>query len=197
MAIDKDLETALEALSRREGKSSSELLAELLGDRAKTAAQSKEPLARTGVGGVERKKTGAVTRRDEDEDESAEEAKERWLEEEAELLDGVHGLGGQSAGGIFGEGPIATSIYDPNALARGEGRVGQMANIRLSRVLERLESRLAAAPELPQGHPRRLSGGDSRPCTTRRRRPTAPSVNASSTPPRTPTAPTVSPGRAT
>ena len=74
--------------------------------------------------------------------ETAEEARERWEEEETELIDGVHGLGGQSAGGIFGDGAVATSMYDPMAHNRADGRLSQQANIRTMRVLERMENRL-------------------------------------------------------
>jgi hypothetical protein len=93
--------------------------------------------------------------------ETPEEAQERWLEEEAELIDGVHGFGGQSAGGIFGEGPIATSVYDPNAEARAAGKAGGMSNVRVARLLERIEERFddldkrrlpgPAARRLPRG----------------------------------------------
>jgi hypothetical protein len=86
-----------------------------------------------------------VRYRGDDRGESAEEARERWYEEEAELLDGVHGLGGSTAGGIFGGGPIATNIYDPEAMGRADSRTGQMANIKLLGVIERLEQRLIAA----------------------------------------------------
>lgn len=83
--------------------------------------------------------------------ETAEQAQERWLEEEAELPDGVHGLGGSTAGGIFGGGPIATNIYDPEAMGRADGRVGQMANIKLLGVIERLEQRLLATEQQARG----------------------------------------------
>lgn len=94
----------------------------------------------------------AVVRYDDDPyNETPEQAQERWLEEEAELLDGVHGLGGQTAGGIFGEGPIATHLYDPNAMARADGRTAQQANIRMLGLLDRLERRLGPAPDEPRG----------------------------------------------
>jgi len=79
--------------------------------------------------------------------ETASEAAERWYEEEAELPDGVHGLGGSTAGGIFGNGPIATNIYDPEAMGRTDGRVAQQANIKMLGVLERMERRLTAYEE--------------------------------------------------
>ncbi len=100
------------------------------------------------------------------EEESPAQAEERWLAEEAELLDGVHGLGGQTAGGIFGDGAIATSIYDPSAMGRADARVGQMANIKLLGLVERLEQRLGPADppagQLPPGQRGALPPGTGR-----------------------------------
>lgn len=107
-----------------------------------------------------------------DDAETAEEAQERWYDEEAELLDGVHGLGGQTSGGIFGDAAIATHIYDPGAMARGDARTGQMANIKLLGLVERLERKLDASepargelpgargPTLPGRRPFRLGPGN-------------------------------------
>jgi hypothetical protein len=50
-------------------------------------------------------------------DETPEEAERRWTEQEMDDPDGVF-AGGASAGGIFGDGPIATSSYDPSARLR-------------------------------------------------------------------------------
>lgn len=100
-----------------------------------------------------------------DDEETAEEAQERWYESEAELPDGVHGLGGSTAGGIFGDGAIATSIYDPGAMGRADARTGQMASIKILGLVERLERRLTAAEAaaLPQGAQRdALPGGRTR-----------------------------------
>jgi hypothetical protein len=83
--------------------------------------------------------------------ETPEEAKERWYEEEADLLDGVHGLGGSTAGGIFGEGPISTNIYDPSAMGRADGRMSQTATVKLLGVIERLEQRLTASEQRSAG----------------------------------------------
>lgn len=192
MPIDKDLEAALEALSRSEGKSTKELLGELLRDRIADRAGG-EPAAERGRygGAIVRAGTGDASgayREERDEalarhaaqefpgspvvryrgdhrGETAEEARERWLEEEAELLDGVHGPGGQSAGGIFGDAPIATSLHDPAAMTRSEGRVSQLANVKLLQVLDRMDrrmERLEGADDerraLPGGRPRRLRG---------------------------------------
>jgi hypothetical protein len=177
MAIDKDLEQALEALARREGKSGSELLGELLGGRAKEAVAEKAPLARSGPDDRELGRAEAIERhhandfpgtpvvryREDPYGETAEEAKERWLAEEAELIDGVHGLGGQSAGGIFGDAAVATSIYDPGAEHRALSQAGHAGSLRLARVLERIEQRLDAAEParaLPGGKRRQLGRGN-------------------------------------
>lgn len=63
----------------------------------------------------------------EDDEESPADAQERWYREEEELVDGVHGWGGQSAGGIFGDGAIATEEYDPMAEQRAERRTATHA----------------------------------------------------------------------
>lgn len=98
--------------------------------------------------------------------ETPEQAAERWLEEEAELADGVHGIGGQSAGGIFGGGAIATSIYDPEAMGRGDARVGQMASVKMLGLVERLTQRLdeseARAAQLSGGTRGALPGAATR-----------------------------------
>jgi len=127
-------------------------------------------VARTRAEAVERHQSqsfpGSPVVRYQDEPESAEEAMERWYEEEAELPDGVHGLGGQTAGGIFGDGAIATSIYDPAAMGRTDQRVGQKANIKMLSLLERIEARLDASEQ-----PRGALPGRAAPALPRGRRP--------------------------
>lgn len=162
---DKNLKEALEALARHEGKSSSELLSEMMRERigrkpGEAPLARREPLGRS-----------EAIRRHDDKDfpqtpvvqydgdpygETPEEAKERWLAEEAELLDGVHGFGGQSAGGIFGDGTIATSIYDPGAESRATARAAGLGSVRLARVLERLESHLDERAALPEARRKQL-----------------------------------------
>lgn len=91
-----------------------------------------------------------------DDDESPEEARERWLHQEHELPDGVHGLGGQTAGGIFGDGPIATEVYDPGSMARGASVRNMQSQARAAEALEgaanmvmQLAQRFGITPELP------------------------------------------------
>lgn len=175
MADDDDLKTALEALARREGKSSTDLLAELLRDRVQKESLGKsDAIARTEPDPRQARRD-AIDRHNAQEfpgspvvryaqdpyGETPAEAQERWLAEEAELIDGVHGIGGQSAGGIFGEGPIATSVYDPSSEGRAVDRAGSAGHVRLARVLERIEQRLDAheKPALPPGGRRRLGRG--------------------------------------
>lgn len=94
------------------------------------------------------------------------EVAERWLEEEADLADGVHGIGGQTAGGIFGDHPIATPVYDPSSIQRGEVRaerrvtievLGQLTNeLRESREQNRKLLEEIARGRLPEARRRRL-----------------------------------------
>ncbi len=182
MAQDDDFEQALEALARVEGKTVAELKHEMLRERVMGARQkdpapaaivpstgdASAPLARVRRDAIDRHQRqeypgSPVVRYGRDPyGETAEEAQERWLEEEAMLPDGVHGLGGQSAGGIFGGGAIATSIYDPEAMGRADSRAGQLVNAKLLQVIERLERRLPPAederPSLPRGSERRRLG---------------------------------------
>ena len=190
MALSDEEEKAIRELAEIEGRPVEEIKRELL--RAKLGLPSEPsrgpaPLARTaGIGdasgaNLARARQEAihahqsrdfpgspVVRYDRDHyDETPEQAAERWLEEEAELPDGVHGLGGSTAGGIFGGGPIATSIYDPEAMGRTDARVGQQANIRMLGLIERLEQRLNAAEvpargQLPGGPRGALPGAASR-----------------------------------
>ena len=177
MALSDAEEQAIKELAEIEGRSVEDVKRELL--RAKLGLSSSPPPERTPTALARRPGSGdasgadlarvrqeAVQRHQSQEfpgspvvryrgdhrNESPEEAQERWFQEESELVDGVHGLGGQSAGGIFGGGAIATSIYDPEAEGRADAKTGQMANIKMLGLIERLEARLTAseaARELP------------------------------------------------
>lgn len=164
-----DFDTALEAIARLEGKSVATVKAEMLRSRIgappppveepRTHVLAKRQMGDASGVDLAQMRSEAVERHNRREapgspvvryeqdpySETPEQAMERWLEEEAELPDGVHGLGGQTAGGIFGNGPIATSIYDPEAHARGDARVGQMATVKMLGLLDRLTQRLDAA----------------------------------------------------
>ena len=72
-------------------------------------------------------------------------AYERWMEQEMHDPEGAYGPGGMTGGGIFGDGSVSMPDYDPNAHRRTEGRVSQMANIKMVQVLERMERRLEAS----------------------------------------------------
>ncbi len=50
--------------------------------------------------------------------ETPQQAEERWREQEQRDPDGVYGIGGASAGGIFGDGTVAMGDYDPAARGR-------------------------------------------------------------------------------
>jgi hypothetical protein len=188
-----DFEAALQAIAKVRGISLVELKKEML-EKAMGLGGAEAPrpprreLARVSSGdasGATRSRSEAIQAhraqefpgspvvRYRDEEETPEEAQERWYEEEAELMDGVHGLGGSTAGGIFGDAAISTNIYDPGAMARGDSRIGQQANIKLLGLVERLERHLDAseAPRgelppgsrhqtLPGGRTRRLGAGN-------------------------------------
>jgi hypothetical protein len=167
MADSDEFEAALLAIARMEGKSVAEVKLEMLKERLGGVGRREPPPPVRGVA-ISRHELGdasaplARSRRDamvahnalefpgtpvvrhklDHGNETPEEAMERWYEEETELPDGVHGLGGQSAGGIFGDGPIATSIYDPMAMGRAEARVSQATNVRMMQVLDKLERKL-------------------------------------------------------
>jgi len=178
MAVDKDLLEALEAIARSEGKSGTEVLKELLGDKVRDKLrQEPAPLARVSTGDASGARRDAIERHNAQEfpgspvvrykkdpySETAAEAQERWIEEETELDDGVLGLGGQTAGGIFGDGAIATDKYDPMAMSRAERRAETSATSRLANILERIEQRMGGSEP-----PRRLPGG-GHPALGRRR----------------------------
>ena len=148
------LDEALAALARAEGKSVEEMRRELVRDGLKTKLARREPEER----GVQAPAADRYA------GESPEEAQERWYASEAELHDGVHGFGGQTAGGIFGDGPIATEVYDPNATHRATARAASHIQTRvqvqtaealgqLSNVVAALAERAGLVPQL--GRPKR------------------------------------------
>lgn len=180
-----DFEAALQAIAKVRGISVAELKKEMLEKAiglggAEPPRAPRREITRVSSGdasGASRSRSEAIQAhhaqefpgspvvRYRDDDETPEEAEERWYAEEAELPDGVHGLGGSTAGGIFGDGAIATNIYDPGAMARGDSRVGQQANIKLLGLVERLAERLeererrGSTHVLPGGPRRRLGPG--------------------------------------
>ena len=185
--MSEDFDTVVNALARMRGVSPDEIKREMLekamglgssapppparteqrplARRASTGDASGVSLAQSRAEALERHAAeefpGSPVVRYRDEEETPAEARERWLEEEAELRDGVHGMGGSTAGGIFGEGPIATNIYDPASHARGDSRESMQVNAKILGVLDRLTQRLDArdAPhELPGASRRPLAG---------------------------------------
>lgn len=61
-------------------------------------------------------------------DETPEQAKQRWLQQERNDPQGLF-TGGSSCGGVFGQGAIATSDYDPEAVDRTEERMARQVNL--------------------------------------------------------------------
>jgi hypothetical protein len=162
-----DIDDAIAALARAEGKSAEEMRQEVLkaGVKAKLRGESSEPIARRRVDRPLEGEFDEGPRRSR-RDETPEEAKERWYREEEEDIEGVHGWAGQSAGGIFGNGPIATESYDPAAHHRGAAHTAAVAQAQQARamtglvdVVGRLAEQIGLrAPEL-EGRPRRRLRG--------------------------------------
>lgn len=65
--------------------------------------------------------------------ETAAEAKRRWIEQEKQDPQGIYSLGGSSAAGIFGNSPIVTEDYDPEAVARSISGHAQLETLRVQR----------------------------------------------------------------
>lgn len=134
-----DLDEVFDALARAEGKSVAELKREMLRDRlAERPSGDAALVRRQDDRPIRYPSTSSPVVRPDYEEETAEEARERWLEEEAELMDGVHSIGGATAGGIFGSGPIATEVYDPMAEQRGEARINTALQARQAQAIGQL-----------------------------------------------------------
>ncbi len=172
MSDDSETVALLRAIAEEEGKSLDEVVGEFLKLRADRRLMPQQAGAGlTGAEAIARRAPAPVVERRAppparppryapdplDQEESDREAMERWLEEERNEIGGVLGPGGMSAGGIFGEGVVATESYDPMAEQRMERRAGVALQQRLVRVLEELESH--QAERLPGRDPRRLPRG--------------------------------------
>lgn len=148
MSDDDEAKKALIALAKLEGKDPAELMRELLRER---------------VGSQLGAKSAALTRRDEPEDdldfpgtpeslttrsadESPDEAMERWLQEESVLPGGVHSPEGMEGGGIFGPGPVASQVYDPNAAMRADARQAHANNAQMTVILAAIGERMGLPP---------------------------------------------------
>jgi hypothetical protein len=101
--------------------------------------------------------------------ESKREAYTRWLEQEQADPEGIYGPGGATAGGIFGNAPIAMPDYDPSAHRISEHRQGNATNVKLAQVLDRvlermdrLESGGGPPPRQLEAPPERRPGALSR-----------------------------------
>ena len=114
----RDLQEALGALARAEGKTEDQLLAELLKGRVAAAERTGSELVRRGPSPVARVASSV-------ERQSDAEALERWMEAE-QAPTGVFGAGGMTAGGIFGEVPVATEGFDAPGYGRALAELAQM-----------------------------------------------------------------------
>jgi len=98
-------------------------------------------------------------------DETPEQAKQRWYEQERQDPQGLF-TGGASGGGVFGHGPIATSDYDPDAYNRTEERMARAIGVQTQqetlRVLGRMSARMDQLPPSEEEPRRRLPKFTSR-----------------------------------
>lgn len=118
----------------------------------------KRGIARTGGSEIERGHARGIAMYGE---ETPEEARERWMEQEMNDPEGVYGPGGATAGGIFGGGAVALSDYDPLAQTRSSAQVNQKVQAKmltlLDKVLERVE-RMEAQALAPPPEGREITG---------------------------------------
>jgi hypothetical protein len=131
--------------------------------RQEALGEPANPLARVGGQMIEPTHTptlGPSQRPVDYGNETAAEARERWEAQERADPQGVFS-GGSSAGGIFGDGAIATDTYDPAALkrtvdVRAAAQSSQVQH-RTLEVLERVMERLGddSDDDRPQVGPRR------------------------------------------
>src|SRR5690606_25641404 len=74
--------------------------------------------------------------------ETPEQAKQRWMQQEMEDPQGLF-AGGVSSGGVFGESAVATESYDPGAVARTVNMRTQLGQMRTQEQMLRLLEELS------------------------------------------------------
>lgn len=91
-------------------------------------------------------------------EETPQEAKERWIQQEMADPNGIYG-GGATAGGVFGDGILATDSYDPGAVSRTLNMQAQVATVRsqaeMLRLMNDIRSELQSGRALPPQQPPR------------------------------------------
>lgn len=97
--------------------------------------------------------SGIPSRRSQSGEESAEEAEARWREQEMQDPQGIYS-GGATAGGVFGDGVIAMSDYDPTAIGRTMQVQAQVASLRAQQETLRLLQQMQQ--QLPGHRPQQL-----------------------------------------
>lgn len=130
---------------------------------------SEEDAAEMAHAVIRRRKNGKTLAKKENEhsfEETPDEARRRWIEEERNDPQGFYS-GGATAGGVFGESVVAFSDFDPGAVSRSAEFMVQRQTLevqtRLLDQLERAERRELNAAKAPplldegRGAGRRLS----------------------------------------
>lgn len=98
--------------------------------------------------------------------ESPAEARERWIAQEQRDPEGVYGLGGATAGGIFGGGAIPMADYDPAAHNRTGAAASQQVQIEQLKLMQEMRAELqherAERKRLESQQHRQITGGGGR-----------------------------------
>lgn len=94
-------------------------------------------------------------------EETPQQAKERWMQQEMEDPNGIYG-GGATAGGVFGDGVVSLDHHDPAAFQRQLNMHAQLTNLQTQRemlnVMNDMRAKLQgeAPRELPRPPQREL-----------------------------------------
>ena len=96
--------------------------------------------------------------------ETPQQARERWEEQERNDPQGVFS-GGMSGGGVFGQGAVATDTYDPEAMGRTLGIQERVQNQRVQaetlKTLQQMQERMGELPPPQQQQRRRFAPAES------------------------------------
>lgn len=126
---------------------------------------------------IQRKQSGSVVSVQDDGrgvdygDETPEQAKQRWMEQERRDPQGVYSEGGSSLSGIFGEGSIPLDDYDPAAVNRTIGAVAQVKQLQVQQeMLRELQAVRNERLEASHRKDRELASREERQLESNRRR---------------------------
>lgn len=129
-----------------------EKLVQALIDEGLSETEAIQTVARNLKRNTSREKSSGIQARDvKSEEETPQQAKERWIREEFSDPNGLF-HGGATSGGVFGDGPIVLEDYDPGAYQRNLNIQNQLTQIQVQqKMLQQLEEmqKQAALPPKP------------------------------------------------